>query len=254
MILTDKIDFNFLDPKLKNYQAHISLLNAGDMKTKIDSKTKKAFLEKQRLDSLSLISATQKHTKKILIFKDAKTFSRETEADGVLTQNKNLIPSVVVSDCMPIFLVDAISGIFGVLHSGWQGTGIVTNAIALLKEKFNSDPKNMFFILGPHIRNCCYNVKKKRTDYFKKIDKTCVKLSIKKLLQFNKWHYMLSLATINKTLLKKAGVPNQNIFDTELCTCCTKKDNEFIFGSNRRENFNGKGTFTHMLAYITVKT
>ena len=46
-------------------------------------------------------------------------------ADGIITCNKSLVPIVTVADCMPIYLFEPKTGCFGVLHSGWKGTGIV---------------------------------------------------------------------------------------------------------------------------------
>ena len=52
-------------------------------------------------------------------------------ADGLITTKKDFLPVVTVADCMPLYLYDPVTGVFGVVHSGWKGTGIVGEAIKL---------------------------------------------------------------------------------------------------------------------------
>lgn len=280
MILLDKIDFpfenillhnktgkseKFLKSLKKKPVAHISLLKAKSLKKTENLENRIAFFKRQGIDEKNVISATQVHSKRVLFFDTAQSYHYTTKADGIITRNKDLVPAVLVSDCMPIFLFDLKSESFAVLHSGWKGSGISLEAINLLSEQFDSSVEDLYFILGPHIRSCCYNVDAERAKYFRAIDKASIKLSIKKLLAFNRYHYKLSLARANISLLKKAGVPRENIYDVELCTYCTKMKElkrrlflpaseagkDFAFGSNRRENPKGIGQFTSMLAFIT---
>ena len=52
--------------------------------------------------------------------------------------------------------------------------------------------------------------------------------------------------------LRTAGVPQENIWIHPACTCCTKKNGSFIYGSNRRETSeNGEpDAFTVQAAFI----
>lgn len=255
---------------------HLSTLAAGDMKTYAGqpNKNRVQFLCDLNLAPETLRYATQVHSRHILFFTDETTpFSPDTEADGIITTDKHLVPAVLVADCMPIFLYDTRSGAFGVLHSGWKGTGIAADALDLLEKRFGSKPSDVLFVFGPHIRSCCYTVDASRAAYFSAIEKTCVRLSVKKLLRFSRRHYSLSLAYANRALLERKGVPPANITDTQLCTCCTTVRNaaerglipanahssfsereHFLFGSNCRENTNADGSFTRMIAAIEWKT
>lgn len=238
---------------------YISTLVAGDMSRgkKSMNENRQRFLSEIGIEEPALRYATQVHSRRILLFTDeAEPFLADTEADGIITTVRTFVPAVVVADCMPIFLYDSHSGAFGVLHSGWKGTGIAADAIDLLGQRFGSKPSEVFFIFGPHIRSCCYVVDKSRAAYFSAIDKNCVRLSLTKFLQLRSRRYALSLAQANRTLLVGKGVPPENIADTGLCTCCTKSfagsvetmQQGFVFGSNCRENSGGK--FTRMLAVI----
>lgn len=164
--------------------------------------------------------------------------------DGIITANNMLIPTVTVADCMPLFLFDKKSGVFGVVHSGWKGTGIVEEALKLAYEKYNSCPEDFSIVIGPHIRDCCYIVNEERAAYFaEKFTPDCVTeleaggdcyCGGRGLpLVWNNGSgklYRLSLEKANLSVLEKCGIKNENITVVEECTCC----NEFL-GSNRRE-------------------
>ena len=47
------------------------------------------------------------------------------KGDGLITDNKMLVPVVTVADCVPLFLYDSKNGVFAAVHSGWKGTGII---------------------------------------------------------------------------------------------------------------------------------
>lgn len=154
--------------------------------------------------------------------------------DGFITNDKLFIPVVTVADCMPIFLFDPNTKMFGVCHSGWKGTGIATNAIKLANKLYGTNPKDVLVVMGPHIQSCCYDIDKDRAGYF--ITNFGENSIIKSKIQDK---YSLSLATANKNNLVQNGILEENITISNLCTCCCKKTDvlepEFLFGSFRRE-------------------
>ena len=160
--------------------------------------------------------------------------------DGIITKNPELIPSVTVADCMPLYLYDPVTGVFGIVHSGWKGTGIVTDAISLAEKNYGARAENFLVILGPHIRACCYIVNEERAQWFSKnFTPDCVTpLEAGVAVSWNTGGgplYRLSLEKANLAALKKSGVPDENIWVHPACTCCYKENGSFIYGSNRRE-------------------
>ena len=167
-----------------------------------------------------------------------------TLADGIITADKNFMPVVTVADCMPIFLFDKATETFGIVHSGWKGTGIAAEAVALMCKNHGARPENISVILGPHIRECCYIVNAERAEYFRtEFTPDCVQELEEGGKCFAggrglpvKWNsgdgklYSLSLEKANLAVLKKCGIPFENINVIKECTCCNQ-----IFGSNRRE-------------------
>ncbi|MFO7850566.1 MAG: polyphenol oxidase family protein [Spirochaetia bacterium] len=168
----------------------------------------------------------------------------ETEADGLLSADRGVSLGVTVADCMPIYLFtsdcrrgkdDQKNWVFGVLHSGWQGTGIVKDALDLMRRRRGIEAETVSAVLGPSIRSCCYKVDGERGDLFSSLwgEKT-VRFDKKKR------EASLDLVEANLGILRGEGV--EDIRVVESCTCCDTR-----FGSFRRE---GPETFTHMLAMI----
>lgn len=178
------------------------------------------------------------HSKIVFDIKDSSELNLK-QGDGIITQNKNLVPVVTVADCVPIFIFDVLSKTFGALHSGWKGTGIVGQAIEILEKKYSSKPSDICVAIGPHIGSCCYSVTEERAKYFSEnFSSDCVeKISDDK--------YSLSLTKANLAVLKKHSIPEDNIKVIDDCTCCCKKEGKNVYGSFRRQTMNAGGNRPH---------
>ena len=79
------------------------------------------------VDKKNLIRPKQTHTDCIkIVDKQMKkeefyAFNFE-EVDGTLTNQKDLILSTVVADCIPLLFFDPNKKVVGAIHSGWKGT------------------------------------------------------------------------------------------------------------------------------------
>ena len=147
-----------------------------------------------------------------------------------MTQNSALVPVVTVADCVPIYFYDSRNGVFGVAHSGWKGTGIAGEAVALMKKNYGSDPRDILFAIGPHIHDCCYTVDKERAQYFiDNFGSGCVR-ELSQCQEPPQGQYALSLLKANLNVLEAAGVLEENIVAAKNCTACDAR-----FGSFRRE-------------------
>lgn len=186
--------------------------------------------------------------------------------DGIITTNKSLVPTITVADCVPIFLFDPVTGVFGIVHSGWKGTGIISDAIALAGQNYGARAVDFRVIIGPHIHDCCYIVDDKRAAWFgENFTPQCVRPLEDGVLVDWKFGdddktekiysaatspvklYRLSLELANLAVLDRVGVPRQNINVYDDCTCC-----DVQYGSNRRETKeNGRpDLFTVQAAFI----
>lgn len=191
------------------------------------------------------------HSKIVFDVKEAGDIFQK-QGDGIVTQNKSLIPVVTVADCVPLYFYDSKTGAFGVAHSGWKGTGIAAEVVALMKKNYGSDPRDILAAIGPHIHDCCYLVDKERAKYFSdNFGSDCVqKLSQAQdggvqetggpglfgqeknsfQAQDSGGLYRLSLLRANLNVLAAAGALEENIVAAKNCTACEER-----FGSFRRE-------------------
>ena len=208
------------------------------------------------LTGASIVPIQLDHTHIVYNIKSAED-TKNKIGDGIITTNRSIIPTVTVADCMPLYLYDPVTGVFGIVHSGWKGTGIVVDAIELAKKEYGARAEDFCIILGPHIRDCCYIVNEERANWFaENFTPECVR-PLEEGIKVD-WNtgggplYRLSLEKANLAALQKAGVLKENIWVHSSCTCCFKSDAEYKYGSNRRETkLNGApDRFTVQAAFI----
>lgn len=182
------------------------------------------------------------HSKTVVEAENAED-TKGVKADGIVTRNRGLIPSVTVADCVPIFLYDTKTGAIGIFHSGWKGTGIAGDGVKKMQDVFGSRPEDISAAIGPHIGKCCYCVDEERAEYFSKnFGGKCVSKrdsdsnSREDFESKKKFPYSLSLTQANLFVLNKAGIREENITAAKDCTCCAKfSSGKNIFGSFRRQ-------------------
>jgi polyphenol oxidase len=217
--------------------ALLSFASLGDMKFGDPrcAANRERFLHGAGIDPSNVRGLELVHSRTVLFLSQdddpALLARREGGADGLLLRNPGLAASVTVADCMPIWILDRESGAFGVLHSGWRGTGIIATAIRLIAERFGSEPSSIAVILGPAIGPCCYEVSEERKASFSaEFGEGCVVR--------RGGADFLDLRSANISLAERNGIGN--LLSIEACTSCDKR-----LGSYRRE---GSARFTRMLA------
>lgn len=221
----------------------LSLAGSGPMRPGTDDPNRQRLFRSLAINPASVVALTQIHSRIVRVAESAQPFSDFPEGDGVISSNEAVVPTVTVADCMPIWLWDPVAAWFGVLHSGWKGTGILRTAVELAADEWNARPENLRVILGPHIRSCCYTVDAERADYFRRgFGESSVVLDEARSASGDKWPWRLSLAQANKNLADELGIKPENVRDTGECTSCNP-----LFGSSRRE---GQPDFTRMVAWI----
>lgn len=156
---------------------------------------------------------------------------RGARADGIIVEPGPWVPTVTVADCMPIWIRHPESGAYGVLHSGWQGTGILEAAVRGLGERFGAAPSEIDAFLGPAIGPCCYRVSEERARTFRaEFGSDAVRL------EGGAWR--LDLGAANLGIAGRLGL--RSVTRILGCTSC-----DGDLGSFRRE---GPSDFTRMVA------
>ena len=150
------------------------------------------------------------------------------KADGILTDNPGVSLFMRFADCVPILLADPNKRVIGIVHAGWQGTALQISRVAVerMKEKYGSDPDDIFAGIGPSICPSCYQVGEEVLSSFtKSFGKAAEKFF---LLQQGKLY--LDLWEANRFTLALSGVKN-----IEIAGLCTAENLDDWF-SHRAEN------------------
>ena len=142
-----------------------------------------------------------------------------TGVDGLVTNVPELVLSIFTADCVPVFFCDPVRHAIGLSHSGWRGTAsrIGRETIRLLRETYGTDPADLYCAIGPSICRDCYEVSEDVADVFA-AEFTGHEGEILRAKGGGK--YLLDLWEANRIVLTEAGVPQERISVTDICTCC----------------------------------
>lgn len=148
-----------------------------------------------------------------------------SEGDGLITNKKKIALGIFTADCAPILLYDEKQEVIAAIHSGWKGTmsNIVSEAINKMGMDYNCCAKDIYLIIGPHIRECCYNIGEDLIEEFNKNKR------------FNKDYFCNGKLDMSQYIINdaiKCGLDLKKINDMHLCTMCS---NEAKFHSYRRD-------------------
>jgi len=147
------------------------------------------------------------------------------QADALVTDRIRESIGVRTADCVPILLLDVKTRAVGAIHAGWRGTAaeISANALRKMAEDFDSEAGNIYAVLGPCIRVCCYEVDAEVAMQLARFGAADAESARGK--------QKVDLAAANRFQLQAAGVSPERIFDCELCTRCLSEQ----FYSYRRQ-------------------
>ena len=165
--------------------------------------------------------------------------------DGIVTDIPDAILTVFGGDCPPVYLVDPVRGVAGLVHAGWKGTlgKIPQVAIAQMTVKFVCDPADMYAAIGPGVCVDCYEMGDEVYDVFAEkwgredadmlLHRYPAKDADGNVIPGGKYH--LDLRKANLMTLLRAGVPADHIAVSNVCTMCNK-DTFYSYRGKALEN------------------
>lgn len=141
-------------------------------------------------------------------------------ADGLVTNVPGICLATFYADCVPLFFVDPKKRAIGLSHSGWRGTveKIGKRTVEKMSQLYGSRPEDIYAAVGPSICQDCYEVtgdviegfqKNFREEYWKEL-----------FYKKENGRYQLNLWKANEFVLREAGVLEEHLEVTNLCTCC----------------------------------
>ncbi len=195
------------------------------------------FCESAGIDYKRLVFSRQTHKDIVKVVTEADCGKGIIKArdyddiDAIITNVPGVPLCTHYADCVPIFFLDPVKKAIGMAHAGWRGTAaeIVLKTVQKMEQVFGCDPKNVLAGIAPSIGRCCFEVDDPVMNPMRAIKGIALETAC---TDKGNGKYMLDLKAVNKMILEKAGLKDENITVSDICTCCQND----MFHSHRATN------------------
>lgn len=204
-------------------------------------------------DRENIVKPHQTHTDKIEVVQNGK--ERFNEVDGLITEQKSITLCTTSADCTALLFYDPVKHVIGDVHSGWRGTvqKIGKRAVEKMIEQYECKPEDIICAICPHIRKCHFEVGEDvaklfydtfsymddiekiimKAEHSKNVDKRVSVLEQEQEEKESK--YYVDTTMINYKMLQDAGLKEENIIDSGICTVC-EKENFHSYRADKEES------------------
>ncbi len=188
------------------------------------------------LDPNTVVSASLVHGDNIAVVTESNIGQKIENTDGLITATPGVILTITVADCLPIYFFDQTKRVVGLTHAGWRGVvkNLASKMIQKMRSEFGTDPKDVLVTIGPHIKECHFEVREDVAEQFKDYPEFILRKDNK---------INLNLAGVVKKQLEDEGVLSEHISISNDCTYCLDKK-YFSFRRDQPERVEA------MIAYI----
>ena len=214
---------------------HLGISQKKDCPMKSSLENRLSFFKQTNLDTKIIVSAGLIHKNKVIIIDDILENTIIPNCDALITNNNKCLLTITVADCLPIYFYDKNKNVVAIAHAGWRGvvSKIAEKVINQFINHYHSDINDIEVFIGPHIKDCHFEIKDDVVNQFKQSD-----------LIIKEDKIYINLSQIIKNQLNELGI--NNIEASDECTyCLTDK-----YFSYRRDNPKELET---MIAYIGLK-
>jgi len=193
------------------------------------------------LEQATLFGLHQIHSTKVYVI------TKETEkdfpkGDAMVTNEPNIVLSVLGADCAPILFVDHHAGVIGAAHAGWKGavTGILESVVESMC-KLGAQRKNIHACIGPTIHQASYEV---QTDFIQQLNQLS-SFPAESFLQEKQGRFYFNLPAYLLEQCKRSGIQGESLgLDTYAL------DNDFF--SFRRNTHQGIKEYGRQISVIAL--
>lgn len=156
--------------------------------------------------------------------------------DGLITNEPGILLCTSYADCVPLYFVDTRNRAIGLGHSGWRGTVNRMGEVMLeaMKDAYGTKPEDVLAAIGPSICQDCYEVGQEVAASFKENFSKDWESFLKDGKSAGK--YQMNLWEANRRILLNAGIPENHIAVTDLCTCC---NSDYLFSHRASQGKRG---------------
>ena len=209
--------------RVRTRHAQASLLGSRDrMEADLDLLERAAGVQ-------AVHALRQVHGNDVQVLRGVSRPDAPATGDALVTRIPRTAVAIKAADCVPVLLADPVSGAVAGAHAGWRGTlaRVVEAAARTLAAETGAPPSRLRAVIGPAIRACCFEVGPEVVAAFREQEHDVDRFTVR-LRAAGRPH--LDLALANRLQLRTAGLPEDAIEDTGLCTRCQP-----AFHSYRRE-------------------
>jgi YfiH family protein len=192
------------------------------------------------LGARDVVMVTQVHKAGVLIVRQSDPpLQSRPEADVIVSNDPSTAIAVRAADCVPLLIGDRVTGAVAAVHAGWRGTvaGAARIAVEVLGREFGARAEDLTAAIGPSIGSCCYEVGTELVDAFGAegfdrylIDRWFLSPPPRRGSRARQ-PLRLDLPGANRDQLILAGVPEESVYLSEVCTAM----NLDVFCSYRAE-------------------
>ncbi|OGF28552.1 hypothetical protein A2242_02635 [Candidatus Falkowbacteria bacterium RIFOXYA2_FULL_47_9] len=194
----------------------ISQKKHGSMKLFADGKNDKnreQFFSSLGFEKSRVVSAGIVHGESIATVGVADGGKIIPDVDGLTTDETNLLLTVTVADCLPLYFWNEAKRVVGIAHAGWRGVAknIVGRMVSVLQSEYGCEPGTIRAEVGPHIQICHFAVGADLISKFGRRD-----------ILYRQGSAYLNLSAIVAKQLAQVGVREVTIRNE--CTYCLEND------------------------------
>ena len=186
------------------------------------SEDMKRFSDKYGFNHDNIVYNTQVHGADVRIVESGDNFTENgKEADGLITNLRNTPLLIFTADCVPVVFYDKQQGVVALAHAGWRGTygNIAGEMVDIMTDKYGCEVVDIKTIIGPSVSVDNYEVSYDLIEKFSALE-------VQGYYKEVDGKYYLDLWKLNKELLKKCGILEDNI---KIIDFCTVRDNDKFF-------------------------
>ncbi len=223
--------------------------HAGDSAARV-LENRRRFFKLFQADYRQIVSAIQVHGTQIAAFGSshkgagALPQSAKVRCDALVTTEPGLVLSAYAADCQLLYFCALDRPLVALAHAGKQGAlrGFGLKVVQCLEKWYRVRPDRLLAALSPVICRSCYQVGSEDAEAFRQAGWGAISY----LEPADSGNYQLDLGAINHDQLLTAGLIDDNIALSGLCTSC----NPELFYSYRRD----LGKTGRMIGFIAIKT
>lgn len=168
------------------------------------------------------------------------------DVDGLITNEPGIVLATFYADCVPLYIVDPVHKAIGLSHSGWRGTVNKMGAVTLkeMEKEYGTKSEDVYVAIGPSICQDCYEVSQDVAQAFEEAFPN--QQNHKQMLyQKNEEKFQLNLWYANYCVFREAGVLDEHIEITDVCTCCNP---DILFSHRASKGMRGNlGAFLSLI-------